>query len=91
MDCQFHAVLLLYRFAERKNFLESQHDTVEYETDDADGKYRNHDAAERVGTAVLEFIPDKLTQARILRQHFRRNQYHPTHTQRQPHTSKDIR
>ena len=37
--------------------------------------------AKRAGGAVLELVPDEFAKARVLRQHFRRDQNHPANTQ----------
>ena len=50
--------------------------------DEAYREHRHHDTAKRVGATVLKFIPYEFAKAGVLRQHFRRDQYHPAHPQR---------
>ena len=39
--------------------------------------------AKRVDAAVLELVPDELSEARVLREHFGGDEHHPADAQRQ--------
>ena len=70
--------------------LQRHHHPVEHEADQADDDHGDHDPGERLLVAVLELVPDELAEAGVLREHFRRDQHHPAHAQRQAHAGEDI-
>lgn|GEM_PF-5460482 len=56
-------ILLLYRCGSTvKTYesLENNHDAIEHQTDNTDHEHDNHHFCERVGSAIIELIPNKL-------------------------------
>ena len=76
---------------EGEGCLDRIHQPVEEEADDADRQNRDHNLGKRLAGSILELVPNEFTKPRVLREHFRRDQHHPAHAQRQAHSGEDIR
>src|SRR6185503_16327550 len=77
--------------AEAEQALQPVHDPIEQEADEADGEHGHEDSRERIGAAVLEFVPDEFPEAGVLREHLRGDQHHPAHAEREPQAREDER
>src|SRR5262245_4931959 len=77
--------------AEAEQALQPVHHPVEQEADESDREHGDENPRERIGAAVLEFVPDEFPEARVLREHFGRDEHHPAHTEREAQAREDER